>query len=96
MSDTPLAALRDAHPEAEVDALADAIRAEVERRVAECTANLEATVAQLETFSHAVAHELRAPLRAIDGFADALLDDRADALPPEARRHAAIIRANAR
>lgn len=94
---TPLAALRDAHPEAEVDALrTDAFRADIEHRVAERTAGLEATVAQLETFSHAVAHELRAPLRAIDGFADALLDDHAAALPSEARRYAEVIRANAR
>ena len=94
---TPLAVLRDVHAEAEVDVLrTDAVRAEIERRVAERTAALEATVAELETFGHAVAHELRAPLRAIAGFAEALLDDHADALSPEAARYAEIIRSNAR
>jgi signal transduction histidine kinase len=49
-----------------------------------------------ETFGRAVAHELRAPLRAIDGFADALVDEYGLALPPEGRRYAEVIQVNAR
>ena len=90
-------AKRGASAEIQPDVLrTDVGGGEIERRVAERTADLETAVAELETFSHAVAHELRAPLRAVGGFADALLDDHADALPAEARRYAEIIRANAR
>ena len=82
MSATPLALLREVRSDDEVEALrAAALDAEIERGVAERTAALEATAAELETFTHAAAHELRAPLRAIGGFADALIEDHADALP---------------
>jgi len=64
------------------------------RRIAERSAALEAANKDLESFSYSVSHDLRAPLRAIDGFARLLEQDHSNKLDAEARRLLGVIREN--
>ncbi|MEO8845510.1 MAG: PAS domain S-box protein [Kofleriaceae bacterium] len=67
--------------------------ATLEQRVAERTAELETANRELETFSYTVSHDLRSPLRAIDGFSRALVTDYADQLDDNAKHYFERIRA---
>lgn len=71
------------------------LNAALEQRVAERTRQLEDSNRELEAFSYSVSHDLRAPLRAIDGFVRILMDDYAPSLDDEGRRICGVIRDNA-
>lgn len=67
----------------------------LERRVAQPTAELEAAHRELEAFSYSVSHDLREPLRAINGFSKALLQDFGPSLPAQAQHFLDNIREGA-
>jgi PAS domain S-box-containing protein len=61
------------------------LNSELERRVEERTAELQAANQELESFGYTVAHDLRAPLRAMEGFSQALMEDYGERVDGEAR-----------
>lgn len=63
----------------------------LEERVKQRTEQLETANKELESFAHFVSHELRAPVRSIDGFTGILRDDFGPQLPGEAQRMVGII-----
>lgn len=75
--------------QAEADVLQ--LNASLEQRVRERTSELQAANEELESFSYAVSHDLRAPLRAMTGFSQALVEDYGDLLNDEARAYVSEI-----
>jgi PAS domain S-box-containing protein len=71
------------------------LNAELETRVRERTAELEATLGELDSFSYSVSHDLRGPLRALSGFAAMLREDYGDRLDDEGHRYLDRIEAGA-
>lgn len=72
-----------------------ALNEELEERVRRRTAELQASNKELEAFNYSVSHDLRAPLRAIDGFSQALLEDQADRLDDAGRQDLTRVKAAA-
>jgi PAS domain S-box-containing protein len=68
----------------------------LEQRVRDRTTELEALNSELEAFSYSVSHDLRAPLRAIDGFTRILADEYAAHLDTEGKRLCSVVRENAK
>ena len=69
---------------------------ELEQRVRERTAQLESANNELESFTYSVSHDLRAPVRAIEGFSQILVEEFSSHLPLEARRLIGIVQSNTR
>jgi len=72
-----------------------ALNSELEQRVADRTSELDAAVKELDSFSYTVSHDLRAPLRGINGFTRALLTDYLSDLPDQAQHYLQRVNANA-
>jgi PAS domain S-box-containing protein len=71
-----------------------ALKNDLENRVSARTAELEDANKELESFSYSVSHDLRTPLRAIDGFSRMLLEDYAGKLDDEGKRMLHVVRDN--
>ena len=63
------------------------LNSELEQRIHDRTAQLEIVNKELEAFSHSVSHDLRAPLRHINGFAEIIKEEYSDQLPEKARSY---------
>jgi signal transduction histidine kinase/ligand-binding sensor domain-containing protein len=68
------------------------LNADLERRVQSRTAQLEAANQELEAFSYSVSHDLRTPLRAIDGFSKLALTEQGESFHPKTVRYLGLVR----
>jgi len=73
--------------------LLEQLNGELEARVHQRTVLLETANAELDAFSYSVSHDLRAPLRGIDGFSLALLEEFGEGLPGQAKHYLQRVRA---
>ena len=67
---------------------------DLEQQVIARTAELEGTIAELEAFSYAVSHDLRAPLRSINGFGQALYEDYSGQMDDQAKEYLQKVRSS--
>ena len=88
-------AARDMTERKKVEEALLALKNDLERRVHRRTAELEIANKELESFSYSVSHDLRAPLRAIDGFSRKVVAAYGDRLDDEGRRQLQVVRDNA-
>ena len=85
------AAIRDVTQRKRMEADVQKLNEDLQQRAAQ----LEAANKELEAFSYSVSHDLRAPLRSIDGFSQVVLEDYGDQLPSNARGYLDRVRASA-
>jgi signal transduction histidine kinase len=71
------------------------VRTQAVKALARANAATKSANKELEAFSYSVAHDLRAPLRSIDGFSQALVEDCADSLPAEGKSYLGHVRESA-
>lgn len=71
-------------------------RDELEQRVAERTAELESALRHMESFSYSISHDLRTPLRAVDGYSCILLEESGPSLTADAQSYLQRISGNVR
>jgi len=87
--------VRDVTEQRRVDAEIRRLATDLERRVEQRTEQLEATNRELESFAYSISHDLRAPLRALDGFSEILLQDYSGVLDEEGRGYLGRIKSAA-
>lgn len=82
---------RDITERKRIEQAIDNLNEDLQHRAAE----LEVANRELEAFSYSVSHDLRAPLRAMNGFSGILISEYAPQFPPEAKRYLQMVRDNA-